>query len=170
MASYKVSTKEGEFEVDFAKHSTTSGQVNGEEFNLDQVVLKDGKMNIIKDGKSFNVEVVSQDAEAKTVKVKVNGNVYELSVKDQYDALLDKLGMSNMNAQVVNEIKAPMPGLVLSLKAQPGDTIAKGDPLLVLEAMKMENVLKSPTEGVVKAIAVNEGQAVEKNQLLVSFE
>ncbi len=170
MASYKASINKEEFQISFDKHSTASGQLNGADFNLDQMVIGDGKMHIIRDHQSYLAEVISKDDESKTVKVKVNGHVYEVSVKDQYDDLLDKLGMSNMNAQVVNEIKAPMPGLVLSLKAKPGDTISKGDPLLVLEAMKMENVLKSPTDGVVKSFAVAEGQAVEKNQLLVSFE
>lgn len=170
MAGYKATTQGKDFEISFDKHSTTNGSINGDAFTLDAIKVSGGKMHIIKGNTSYLAEIVAKDMDSKTVKVKVNGHIFEVSVKDQYDNLLDKLGMSNMNAQVVNEVKAPMPGLVLSLKAKAGDSISKGDPLLVLEAMKMENVLKSPTDGIVKSIAVSEGQAVEKNQLLVSFE
>jgi biotin carboxyl carrier protein len=63
-----------------------------------------------------------------------------------------------------------MPGLVLDVRVKEGDEVKKGDPLLVLEAMKMENILKSPAHAKIKKINVNKGQAVEKNQVLVSFE
>jgi biotin carboxyl carrier protein len=59
---------------------------------------------------------------------------------------------------------------VLSILVNEGDTIAKGDSLLVLEAMKMENIIKSPTEGVIKKIHAVKGSAVEKNQILISFQ
>jgi biotin carboxyl carrier protein len=69
----------------------------------------------------------------------------------------------------INEIKAPMPGLVLRIPINEGDSVSKGEGLLVLEAMKMENIIKSPGDVVVSKILVKPGQAVEKNQLLVSF-
>ena len=62
-----------------------------------------------------------------------------------------------------------MPGMVLNILVTEGQDIKKGDPLIVLEAMKMENVLKSPTDGIVKKINVNKGIAVEKNQVLIQF-
>ncbi|MCL4115950.1 UNVERIFIED_CONTAM: hypothetical protein GTU68_032768 [Idotea baltica] len=63
-----------------------------------------------------------------------------------------------------------MPGLVLEIRVEKGQTIEKGEPILVLEAMKMENVLKSPSGGVVADIKIEKGEAVEKNQVLVTFE
>ena len=69
-----------------------------------------------------------------------------------------------------NNVKAPMPGLVLRIIAQEGDTVKKGDALLVLEAMKMENVIKAEGEGTIKRIAVAPKQVVEKNTLLVEME
>ncbi len=62
-----------------------------------------------------------------------------------------------------------MPGMVLNILVKEGDVVKKGDPLIVLEAMKMENILKSPTEGTVKKVAAIKGTAVEKNQLLIQF-
>jgi len=86
------------------------------------------------------------------------------------DLLLSKMGLADLAAKKVNEVKAPMPGLVLKLIANQGDTVAKGDSLLVLEAMKMENVIKSPGEGIIKSIRVNAGDKVEKNAVLIEFE
>jgi biotin carboxyl carrier protein len=83
--------------------------------------------------------------------------------------LLEKLGMNNAASGKVNNIKAPMPGLIIELKVKTGDTVKAGDQLLILEAMKMENILKSPGEGVVKSVKVKKGDTVEKNQVLIEF-
>jgi biotin carboxyl carrier protein len=83
--------------------------------------------------------------------------------------LLKSLGFDDLNAKKVNEIKAPMPGLVLDVRVSEGDTVKKGDAILVLEAMKMENIIKSPTDGIIKKINVKKGVAVEKNQVLINF-
>jgi biotin carboxyl carrier protein len=62
-----------------------------------------------------------------------------------------------------------MPGLIVSVNVQPGDVVAKGDSILILEAMKMENNIKSPGEGTIKAIKIGKGDRVEKNQILIEF-
>jgi biotin carboxyl carrier protein len=62
-----------------------------------------------------------------------------------------------------------MPGMVLNVLVNEGQTVKKGDALLVLEAMKMENILKSPAEGTIKKITAVKGTAVEKNQILIQF-
>ncbi|MGZ4036047.1 MAG: acetyl-CoA carboxylase biotin carboxyl carrier protein subunit, partial [Bacteroidia bacterium] len=121
------------------------------------------------DNRSYNVEVVKADAAEKSFLVSVNGNKYQLNVKDKFDELLKSLGFDDLNAKKVNEIKAPMPGLVLDVRVAEGDSVKKGDPILVLEAMKMENIIKSPTDGIVKKINVKKGLAVEKNQVLINF-
>ena len=63
-----------------------------------------------------------------------------------------------------------MPGLVLDILVEPGQTIHKGEAVLILEAMKMENIIKSPVDGTIKSIGINKGNAVEKNEILVNFE
>jgi acetyl/propionyl-CoA carboxylase alpha subunit len=75
-----------------------------------------------------------------------------------------------LESAAVKTLKAPMPGLVLEVMVGPGTEVKKGDPLLVLEAMKMENVLKAPTDAVIKDVIVEISAAVEKNQVLVNFE
>jgi biotin carboxyl carrier protein len=63
-----------------------------------------------------------------------------------------------------------MPGLVLNVMVEEGQKIKKGDAILVLEAMKMENILKATSEGEVKKILVKKGDKIEKNQVLVSLK
>jgi biotin carboxyl carrier protein len=70
----------------------------------------------------------------------------------------------------MNTVKAPMPGLVLNIVVEPGQTVEKGDPMIILEAMKMENVIKAAGEGRVKAIKVQKGMAVDKGQLLIELD
>ena len=101
--------------------------------------------------------------------LKINSVKYAIDLKDKYDELLHSLGMDNIASAKINQVKAPMPGMVLNILVHEGNEVKKGDVLLVLEAMKMENMLKSPTDGVIKKIAVQKGNAVEKNQLLIQF-
>ena len=149
--------------------SDLNGMINNVPFNWDVIEIKDGSFHVIKDNKSYTVDVIKADYQEKNITVSVNGNKYQLNVKDKYDELLKTLGLDNLNSNKVNEIKAPMPGLVLDIRVAEGATVQKGDPILVLEAMKMENIIKSPTDGVIKKINVKKGVAVEKNQVLVNF-
>lgn len=145
-------------------------KLNGEIVEWDMSKVHDGTFHIIRNGRSFNVQVVKADREAKAFVIRVNGNDHVVSAKDRFDLLLGKLGMTNLASAQVKDIKAPMPGLVLQIIAEPGKEVKKGDQVLILEAMKMENVLKAPGDGVVKAIKVKQGDAVEKNQVLVELE
>ncbi len=166
MLKVKVNNKT-EHQVVF--DNVTGGSIDGTEFSWDIAEVKNGSFHVIKDAKSYTVEVIKADHTEKSFLVSVNGNKYQLQVKDKYDELLKSLGLDNMNASKVNEIKAPMPGLVLDLRVSEGDKVQKGDPVLVLEAMKMENIIKSPADGIIKKINVKKGIAVEKNQVLVYF-
>jgi biotin carboxyl carrier protein len=163
-----VSENKKEFKVELAS-DTKSGLFNDQPFNWDVVKIKDKIYHIIKDNKSYNLEVLSINKEEKLFFVKVNGDKYRFNVKDRFDELLHSLGMDNLASKKVTDLKAPMPGLVLEIAVQVGQEVAKGDTLLILEAMKMENVIKSPTDGVIKSIAVNKADTVEKNQLILNF-
>ncbi|GAA4433636.1 acetyl-CoA carboxylase biotin carboxyl carrier protein subunit [Pontibacter saemangeumensis] len=143
--------------------------VNDAPFNWDISRVGPNTYHIIKDARSYTAEVVAANYEEKTFTFKINGREQTVSVRDRFDLLLDKLGMSNANAHKVNDVKAPMPGLILEIKVKPGQEVKKGDPIMILEAMKMENILKSPGDGVVKEVKVQEKQNVEKGQVLLLF-
>ena len=144
--------------------------VNNQPFNWDVVEIRNGVFSILYKNRSFNAEVLEADYQTKSFLIKINKNKYEVFVKDRFDILLDQLGMSNANASKVNDLKAPMPGLIVDVKVQVGDNVKKGDIILILEAMKMENILKSAGDGKVKTIKVVPKQSVEKNQVLIEFE
>lgn len=119
--------------------------------------------------KPFNVLILKINKDEKKLTIKINGKRTELIVKDKFDLLLQKLGMDQLMQKKTESIKAPMPGLVLNILVSEGQAVKKGDTILILEAMKMENALKAPHDGVVKKIAVSKGAAVEKNQLLIEL-
>ncbi|GAB2536784.1 biotin/lipoyl-containing protein [Spirosoma aerophilum] len=143
--------------------------VNNELFNWDLVKLSDRSFHILHQDRSYTAELLEVNVADKLVTLKINGHIHQVSVKDRFDLLLEKMGMSNVAGTKLNELKAPMPGLIVGISVQPGDVVSKGDSLLILEAMKMENNLKAPGEGTVKAIRVGKGDRVEKGQVLVEF-
>jgi biotin carboxyl carrier protein len=143
--------------------------INGEKITADIQQLSLSAYHIINNLRSYNAEVISFDREAKTAEIKVNGNIYTVAAKDQFDILLDQLGLSSLNSAKVSELKAPMPGLVLKLFVSEGSEVKKGDNLFILEAMKMENIIKSPADVVIKTIKMKPGDKVEKGQVLLIF-
>lgn len=144
--------------------------VNSQPFTWDMVEVKDGNFHVIYNNRSFSAEVLEADYQAKSFLIKINNTKHTVSVKDRFDILLDQLGMSNVNSSKVNDLKAPMPGLIVDIKVKVGDSVKKGDTILILEAMKMENVLKATGEGIIKAIKISPKQNVEKNQVMIEFE
>lgn len=164
---YKATVnKNSTFEVENTEAGTV---VNGNLLQWDLVKVSDGYFHILHNHKSYRAEIVKSDPATKTFTFKINNHLHTVEAKDKFDQLLEKLGMNNGHSGKVNNIKAPMPGLIINMKVQAGDSVKAGDPLLILEAMKMENMLKSPGDGVVKSVKVKKGDTVEKNQVLIEF-
>lgn len=164
---YKISVNDTHtFEIEREKNQV---RINGELLQWDVQPVNENVFHIICRARSYTVEIVRADYTAKSFVLKVNGQTYRLQASNEFDLLLEKLGMSASQTTQITEIKAPMPGLILSVPVTEGQTVQKGDVLVILEAMKMENVIKSPTDGTVKTIKVTKGESVEKNQVLVSF-
>lgn len=166
---YTVKVENWEYKISPDKLKPVSGEIDETPYELD-LNENGASLNLIYENKSYSIYVISADPIAKTFVIRVNGNDYELSAMDEYDILLKKLGMDKLASSALNDLKAPMPGLVLSVNVNAGDTVEKGDSILVLEAMKMENILKAPDTAVVKSIKAEIGKAVEKNEVLVEFE
>jgi biotin carboxyl carrier protein len=143
--------------------------INEETISPDVKQLGATTYHIINDLQSYNVEVVSFDRAEKKAEIKVNNNIYSISAKDQFDILLDKLGLSSLNATKVSEIKAPIPGMVLKVFVTEGMEVKKNDNLFILEAMKMENIIKAPADVIVKTVKIKPGDKVEKGQILMQF-
>ena len=162
---YKVSIKDREFDI-----------VNGEELFVDGV-KKDvkftfsgkGSLQVVVNGQSHEADLVSLDKEARKVTLRIEGKKLTAQIKEPVDLLFEQLGMKQTLVKKVNALKAPMPGLIVKLLVAVGDTVKQGEPLLILEAMKMENVFKAAADVTIKEIKVSEKQSVEKGQLLMLF-
>jgi len=169
--TFKAKINNGkETEIVFTDKNRKSGSANGNPFAWDMIEVKKNMFHIISGTKSFTAEVVKADLAAKTFTILVNGHKYTVDVKDKFDALLHELGMDKLAVPEVQEVKSPMPGMVLNIHVSVGQEVKKGDALLVLEAMKMENNIKSPRDGKIKVVKAIKGTAVEKNQSLIVFE
>ena len=118
----------------------------------------------------LNAEIVEVDRNAKAVVLLIDKRKFSIQIQDDFDLLLSKMGMDKKAGDIISEIKSPMPGLVLDVKVNIGDAVEKGQALMVLEAMKMENVIAAPNDGIVSRIDVNKQDKVDKNQILIRFE
>jgi biotin carboxyl carrier protein len=132
--------------------------------------LPGGAISILMNGKSYEAIVENIDRATKKMALRINGNIYEIAIQEPIDQMLAKMGMDITKNQKAEPIKAPMPGMVLKILVTPGQQLKKGDPVLILEAMKMENVFKAPTDAVVKTIRAEERKAVEKGEVLIELE
>ncbi|MFN3403719.1 MAG: acetyl-CoA carboxylase biotin carboxyl carrier protein subunit [Cytophagaceae bacterium] len=153
----------------FFTQENNSLKINEIPFTWDITKISESKFHIIKDNKTWLVEVVQFNPETKYLTIILNNKLIPLHIQDEQDLILEKMGFTKGVGSKINEIKAPMPGLILAIKVQEGQMVKKGDPLIILEAMKMENIIKSPGDGEVKSVFVSQGNSVEKNQILIRF-
>ena len=106
----------------------------------------------------------------KRLHLSTEGQEFEVNIKDEQDLLLEKLGISSKTDQRLVNLKAPMPGKVVDVMVSEGETVEKGHALVILEAMKMENLIKASADATIKAIKIKQGDAVEKNQIMIEFQ
>lgn len=152
-----------------ASGNSFEGSLNENPVNGNLIKINDHQYHLIYNNVSYNLDVIKMNPEDKTMVIKINSVKYSLQLKDKYDELLHTLGLDKLAAKKVSDVKAPMPGMVLSVIVSEGTEVKKGDALIVLEAMKMENILKSPADGIIKKVMAIKGNAVEKNEILIQF-
>ena len=143
--------------------------VDGQEYVIERFVDEESLLMVKNGTAQYKVKVHAIDRSTKTFKLVLNGIKHTVQIQDKFDLLLEDLGFNSKDSNTLKDIQAPMPGLILEVNVATGDEVKKGDKVLVLEAMKMENVIKSTGEGVVKDISVNKGDSVEKGQVLIRF-
>lgn len=129
----------------------------------------DGHYSLVYDSKSYSVELISVNLESKELVLSVDGEEHTCQISTPLDVTIQEMGLLSAQSTKLKEIKAPMPGKVLQILVGNGDVVKSGESLLILEAMKMENVIKAPHDLTVKDIKVKLNQAVEKGAVLLKL-
>lgn len=155
------SIKVNDYEFSFTKQEIEA---------LDLVQLTPIEYHFLHNKRSIKAKILSTDVTYKEQNVEINGERFNVSIKDELDQMLDKMGFSAVAGKHIKEIKAPMPGLVLEINVEEGQQVKEGEKLLILVAMKMENSILIHADATIKKIAVKPGQAVDKGQMLIELE
>lgn len=146
--------------------------------NSEEVAEKDSFKVLSNEGDNWVVQykskihhckIIGFDLITKHYQIEIDHQLLSFTLQDEVDRKVEEMGMNKVVKPVLDQLKAPMPGLVINIEVKPGDEIEEGDTLLVLEAMKMENVIKAAGSGVVKEIKVEKGEKVDKDQVLIQF-
>lgn len=130
--------------------------------------IREGVYQLVLNNRVYMCKV--DQLSSKQFEITMGTRQHQVDVQDEYDQLLERLGLDFGEGDAPDDVVAPMPGRVLDVMTQTGATVEKGEPILVLEAMKMENVIKANGHGTVSAVMVKPGDALEKGQVMVTFQ
>lgn len=142
----------------------------GSEESWDWKQLAPGVFDVRMGNRNVRIERMDGPDEKGNVTIRVNGVVQALQVLGPQQLLLESMGMSENVETQEKHVESPMPGKILQVMVATGTEVDEGDPLLVLEAMKMENVIRAPRSGVIAGVEAQVGEAVEKAAILVTYE
>jgi len=138
--------------------------------DLDCIATGENEFHVIENGKSHWITVLEFDLRSRSCVLKVDGEIKQVKFLRELDLMIERMGLNAVQVNQLKNLIAPMPGLVTGIKTGAGQEVEKGTPLLILEAMKMENVIVAPHQAIIKEIKVIAGQAVEKGTVLLEFE
>ncbi|MBK7231505.1 MAG: acetyl-CoA carboxylase biotin carboxyl carrier protein subunit [Saprospiraceae bacterium] len=152
--------------------------VDNQEVELDELSLmsidakniSEDNWHIIHKNQSIKAELQSISLNERMVLLKVNGKIYRCKIGSNIDELISKINFTKKDSNAEKIVLSPMAGLMIDIHVEVGQVVSKGSKLLSLEAMKMENVIKSNVDGEIEEIFVVKGSKVEKSQLLIKFK
>lgn len=152
-----------QYEIEILKDGTVL--VNGETRHVDFLALDPSLYSVITDTASLQVVI---DEEKGNYSIMMGGRLYEGQVLDERALLLAqrKGGLGGSSG----DVNSPMPGLIVAIPVEQGQTVKQGQTVIILESMKMQNELKAPGDGVISAIHVSAGQTVDKGAVLVTIQ
>ena len=157
-----IDDKEYMVEIIDTKHVSVNGKVLEVDF---ESVSGQPVYSLIIDGKSHEGYVYPDE---KNWQVLLRGRLYQASVEDEREKRLQAAAAGGVVKGGEFHLKAPMPGMIVAIPVTEGQAVKKGQVLLILESMKMQNELKSPKDGVVSRIRIKTGDTVEQKQTLLS--
>jgi biotin carboxyl carrier protein len=144
-------------------------QVNGHKIEADILKISNNQYHILYQNKSYHACLVRDQNNPNTIRIKINNQEFLAQLTDPFRSFFAESKSEKKHSKSTAPLISPMPGLIVKVFIQEGMEVRTGDPLLVLKAMKMENVIKAPQHGRVLSVKVTEGQSVEKGQALIQF-
>ena len=136
---------------------------------LDLIKRSASKFHVLSKNKSYTVKLEKSDFNNRAYVISVNSNSYTVKISNEIDRLIKEMGFTIGSSVKANSIKAPMPGIILSVIVKENQEVKEGETLLILEAMKMENAISAPKSGFIKSIYAKSGETVEKGALLIEM-
>jgi len=163
------------FKVTVNETKNFSIQFNGQIVNVNDLEHKpeitkidNNTYLVIMDKKPFYVSVMKRDKDRRNFDLLINNKPASVRINHQSEVAAsesDQVGTKRF----VDYIKAPMPGLIADVLVRDGEEVIDGQPLLILKAMKMENILRAPHDGTIRHVLVESGQKISKEDLLIQF-
>jgi len=170
MPRYTVTVEGREFDITLDYHADhLAAIINGQKKTITVQRLGDTRSLMLIDNQSHEVDVRGNGAGVEKL-VFLQGTEIPVTIEDYALAQMRKAAGASVKVKGETVVRAPMPGLVVAIKVEPGTKVKTGDPLMLIEAMKMENVLKARDAGTIKKVLVKPGQSIEKDEKLIEFE
>ncbi len=155
---------------DISVNGKPTQSVEREELHhLDIIRLGDSEYHTTDENQSYHTKILEINLEEKIVIIDLDGKRFLCKICDSLDLILKSLNLNNKSKSIRKDLISTMPGMVLEILVEQGQNVEKGDPLMILEAMKMENILKAGQDGSINKICCNIQDAVEKGQLLIEI-
>lgn len=158
-----ISDQSYEIDINEAGQISADGQVLEVNF---QSIADQPVYSMLLNGESFEANVFTGE---RTVEVLLRGHYFQVAVEDERQKRLREVSGGSQVKEGEFSLAAPMPGLVVAVPVEEGQPVAKGENLVILESMKMQNELKAPRDGTVSAVRVKAGDSVNQNQVLVTL-
>ncbi len=170
MPRYNVTIDEREYDVELIPGAEgMTARINGKTVEIKSHRLS-GTRSLLKINNQFHEVDVHSNGVNGNKTVFMTGAEVQAGIEDFNLAQLRKTAGLSPTRAAETVMKAPMPGLVVGVRVEVGKKVKKGTPLVVIEAMKMENIIKAKGAGTIKTVSVSSGQAVEKGDILLEFE
>jgi biotin carboxyl carrier protein len=162
---YKTTVNGKTFDIDINAEGEL--RVNGELRHADFVPLGDTLFSVIRE--TLSHELIIEPLNSRELDIVMNGRQYQVNVLDERAMLMGirKGDAASEGGEI--SVKAPMPGLIVAVTVEEGHEVTRGQTVVILESMKMQNELKSPRDGVVQRISVKAGETVEQNKILITL-
>ncbi len=163
---YEINSADQSFEVDIQiENDRLIIQTASNKLTLEAIQIHRGVYSVLLNNRSFVVGVCAGNDE----KINVNGTPVFVELLDAVHLHLRELGWESMQETKAGLVCTQIPGLITRIFHKVGDEVIEGEPLFLMEAMKMENEIKAPLSGVIQKISVQEGQTVDKGTNIIEI-